>query len=300
MINHALVYESRLNGVIDYIQAHLNEPLSLEQLAEVAQFSPFHFHRIFKGFSGEAPAAMVRRLRVENSIKLLERASRPTISEIALDCGFSSPSDFSRAFKESYGYSPSLHRTGKVAKESKICQEVLRNSSDSYVGMHAVDPADQFRVDILELPETEIAYVRVVGMGKPEKMMSALRRLMDWGTSRGIWPGQRLAAISPDHPDVTPASKYRLDLCMVLPPRFKKDSALSYGVIPGGKYASIHCLGDISKVERAWNHLYLKWLPDSGYEAGNSPALELFRSTKEPEDWSLMDLDCCLPIYQRK
>jgi AraC family transcriptional regulator len=48
-----LEYQHRVNRVVDYIQEHRTEELSLDVLAQVAAFSPFHFHRIFKAVTGE-------------------------------------------------------------------------------------------------------------------------------------------------------------------------------------------------------------------------------------------------------
>lgn len=48
-------YRSRINRVMDYIDIHLDQPLELKSIAEIANFSPFHFHRIFTFLIGETP-----------------------------------------------------------------------------------------------------------------------------------------------------------------------------------------------------------------------------------------------------
>jgi AraC-like DNA-binding protein len=57
-------YRERINRVIFHIEAHLGEPLNLEDLAKVAFLSPYHFHRIIAAFTGEPLAAFIRRLRL--------------------------------------------------------------------------------------------------------------------------------------------------------------------------------------------------------------------------------------------
>ncbi|MEA2026248.1 MAG: AraC family transcriptional regulator [Chloroflexota bacterium] len=57
------VYVERVNAVIDYIEAHLGDDLTVEELAEVAHFSPFHFHRIFSAMTGETLGHFIGRLR---------------------------------------------------------------------------------------------------------------------------------------------------------------------------------------------------------------------------------------------
>src|SRR5512136_1569096 len=90
------VYVSRLNKVIDYIHANLEQPLSLNVLASVAGFSPFHFHRIFKSLVGETLGDYIQRARLEKSANMLLNGPRDNILEIALSCGFSSAAIFSR------------------------------------------------------------------------------------------------------------------------------------------------------------------------------------------------------------
>jgi AraC family transcriptional regulator len=91
-------YAARFNRVLDYIQAHLPEAMDLETLASVACFSPYHFHRLFHGWMGETLHDFIFRLRVERAATQLVYNPGKSITEIALDCGFSSSSTFARAF----------------------------------------------------------------------------------------------------------------------------------------------------------------------------------------------------------
>jgi len=63
MSSHRREYERRVNRVVDYVQAHLADELTLERLAAVAAFSPFHFHRVFVGITGETLSDFIRRAR---------------------------------------------------------------------------------------------------------------------------------------------------------------------------------------------------------------------------------------------
>ena len=98
-------YVARINRVVDYIESHLTEELSLEVLAKVACFSSFHFHRIFAAVTGETLNNFVRRLRVEKAAGQLLANPGKSVTEVALDCGFSGSSAFARVFKESFGMS---------------------------------------------------------------------------------------------------------------------------------------------------------------------------------------------------
>ena len=76
-------YERRINRVIDHVQAHLDGDLTLERLAEVAAFSPFHFHRVFAAITGETLSDFIRRVRLERAAGALTLLPETSIIE---DC----------------------------------------------------------------------------------------------------------------------------------------------------------------------------------------------------------------------
>lgn len=76
-------YIARINRVLDYIEAHLAESLTLEELAAISCFSPFHFHRIFRAFIGETVGQYISRLRLEKAATLLFSAPEKSITAIA-------------------------------------------------------------------------------------------------------------------------------------------------------------------------------------------------------------------------
>src|SRR6202789_2681822 len=117
-------YTQRIDRVIDYIRENLDRPVKLSHLAKVACFSEFHFHRIFGAVSGETLNNFTTRLRLEKAARLL-RYSSQSVTDIALDCGFSSSATFSRAFRSGYDTSPSQFRKSGEIKKSKICKELF-------------------------------------------------------------------------------------------------------------------------------------------------------------------------------
>ena len=81
-------YTRRIDRVIDYLRANLDRPVKLKELAKVACFSEFHFHRIFGAVAGETLNQFTNRLRLEKAARLL-RFSQQSLTDIALECGFS-------------------------------------------------------------------------------------------------------------------------------------------------------------------------------------------------------------------
>jgi AraC family transcriptional regulator len=289
-------YLLRINRVIDYIREHLTEALPLEKLARVAHFSPFHFHRIFRALVGEPVHVFVRRLRLERALFRMQHGPKASLTKIALESGFASSSDFSRAFSQAYGFSPRHFSRERFLQESKIRQDLLANAGYNFGKLPDARNPDGFRVSLVDRPAERIAYVRVIGGYNAEKILGGLNRLLDWGRQSGLFPGVQLVGMSPDDPDVTPMKKYRYDWCLVLPPGVEAGRDVSTGRIPANRFASLHCRGDIEKVDRAWRYLFHAWLPGSGYEPTHDPAMEIYRDSERALDMSEFDLDCRVPV----
>lgn len=96
----------------DYIDAHLNEPITLKQLASEAGYSPWHAAKAFKELTGDAPFDYVRRLRL-SSAALRLRDGDERVLDIALDFQFDSHEGFTRAFHRTFGLSPNKYRQDK-------------------------------------------------------------------------------------------------------------------------------------------------------------------------------------------
>lgn len=100
---------ARLNTVFDYLDKHYMEDLSLDAVSQIAGFSKFHFSRIFKECSGQNFYDYLSYKRIKSAETLLLRPDS-TITEIALQSGFSSISTFNRTFKKVKNCTPSEYR----------------------------------------------------------------------------------------------------------------------------------------------------------------------------------------------
>ena len=95
--------------VLDYVEANLDQPMALVDLAAVAGLSVFHFARVFRRSVGQTPHRYVMRRRVEAARHLLADGGEPII-EVAAACGFVSPNHFATAFRRLAGVSPREYR----------------------------------------------------------------------------------------------------------------------------------------------------------------------------------------------
>jgi len=109
-MNHPEDYVKRILKVLIYIEDHIDEEISIEDLAKVACHSPFHFNRIFHIVTGETAHKYVRRLRLEKAAIKLRYTEQP-VTKIAMGSNYDTPSAFTRAFKQCMGESPKNYRT---------------------------------------------------------------------------------------------------------------------------------------------------------------------------------------------
>ncbi|MGJ0481983.1 helix-turn-helix domain-containing protein [Pantoea agglomerans] len=100
-----------LRRVLEFIETHLDQPLTLAVLAQEAALSEFHFARMFRHTTGEAPHQFVMRRRMDRARTLLERPDL-TLTDISLQCGFHSSAHFSHRFRQVYSMTPSACRRG--------------------------------------------------------------------------------------------------------------------------------------------------------------------------------------------
>src|SRR5437879_9050764 len=103
-------YSRRMHGVLEHIDRHLDDSLELASLAEVAHFSPFHFHRLFAAWMGETLGDYLRRRRIEVAAMRLSSQPRLSVLTAAISVGFGSGEAFTRAFKTRFGCSPTTWR----------------------------------------------------------------------------------------------------------------------------------------------------------------------------------------------
>ncbi len=296
-------YSGRFNRVVDHIQAHLPEPMDLDTLAGVACFSPYHFHRLFHGWMGETIHDFIFRLRVERAAAQLVYNPRKSITEIALDCGFSSSATFARAFRSFHGLSASEWR-----KKRKICKAEGPGEIASSRGRESHDPQREptpvmnLKVDLKPFPPMHVAYIRHVGSFQEdaalfERLFARLRR---WAGPRGLLaaPSAKFLSVHHDNPemDITDVQKLRLDTAITVPEGTQVDGEISKQRLEGGPYAVTRVRIHARQYMEAWDALMSDWLPGSGYQPDDRPCIEIYHNEPEPAPAGLHDVELCLAV----
>lgn len=287
-------YTQRIDRVIDHLRENLDRPFRLQELAEVACFSAYHFHRIFGAVTGETLNDFTSRLRLEKAVRLLKFSKR-SATEIALECGFSSSATFSRSFKAAYGVSPSAFRKAGDLKDSKIRKELFPESA-YILPMTDAEKEKAFPVEIRRFPAWNVAYIRVANSYEGNRVLEAFGELTAWAKSEKVFSDGVLFGMSIDDPEVTPRHLHRYEVCLASSGRFSCPPGISRAKMPARSYAVTRIDGDIRVVATAWDYLFRNWLVRSRYEPEHAPALEIFLEKEKATDWSNFKLDLCLPV----
>ena len=287
-------YVGRVNRVIDHIRANLTGDLCLETLAQVANFSPYHFHRVFKSIAGETLNEYIRRFRVQRAASRLIHNPTLTITEIAVGCGYSSPSTFAREFRRRFGVSASQFRSGGRASLDRFREE-LAERGVVVQSKHSQRTDMVFRVEVREEPERHVAYIRHVG--NYSDIGKALGRLARWAGPRRLMRQEtKVLAIYYDNPDITPVDRLRADACITVPEGTKVKRDIGSMTVPGGLFAVAYVEIDPIQYGEAWDRLMTDWMPESGYQPDERPCYELYLNDprKHPEKKHILEI--CEPI----
>jgi AraC family transcriptional regulator len=309
-------YERRVNRVLDHIRAHRSEELSLEQLAAVASFSPFHFHRVFKSIVGENLREHIQRTRLEHAANALVTRPHVDILEVGLENGFQSASAFARAFKERFGVSASEWRRGCRAlprnegqpdRKTGTAERKASKATSAGDPHPAFEPGDDagdtkeetMDVKVETLPSYRVAYMRYIGPYAPAGISDLWHRMARWAGARDLWSEDRLClGIPHDNPHVTQPAKCRYDAAVVVPQGFTADGDVNVNVleVPGGKYAISRFVGKAWEIGEVWDRLFGEWLPQSGYQPDDRLIFELYRGQAYDAATGNFTCDVCAPV----
>src|SRR3977135_650477 len=150
-------YVARMHRVLEHIDRELDQPLELETLARVANFSPFHFHRLFTAWMGETLGDYVRRRRLEVAALRLVAQPRLAVLQVALSVGFGSTEAFARAFKTRFGSTPMAWRSSQRSNRDQ-----LKSKLDQPLAPQSLNYGNM-KVTIVDRQPTTVAYLRHVG-----------------------------------------------------------------------------------------------------------------------------------------
>jgi AraC family transcriptional regulator len=290
-------YAQRVNLAIDHIVGHLDERLRLQDLSRVAMLSPFHFHRVFQAIVGSTPSDFVNRLRLEKALLMISTTPGLSLTSVALACGFSSPSDFSRSFRRRFGVAPrdfdlDGRRQAQTAELEAIVAQTTR--SPHVERLPSRQNPDRFRVKIRDLPARTVAYIRVDKPYRGDGVVKAAERLVSWAERNGLANGQWLG-YQWDNPKITALDDCRYYVA-VEADRFTAKGELARYRFPAMVVAQLEIRGGLDLEMRGLQWLYGSWLPRSGYVPDDQPCFEAWIGRPFAHGMDYFELHVQLPI----
>lgn len=267
-------YKQRIQSVLNYIEAHVQEDIPCESLVALAGFSKSHFLRVFEAYTGVTVMSYVRGRKLDLAAERL-RNSNDKIAEIAYDYGFESHDVFGRAFKRVYGITPENYRRGRFLLPT----------------FHAVNLALQQKgaeAMIKAKPHTMV-------VTKPAmKLIGIECRFEDGVSSPDLWKQyfdewqQTFGNIA--HLRVEPEKE--IDYALTVD---RDESGYTYFIgievtsvdhvpsgtiarlIPKTKYARFTAIGPVGEsIGRTYDYIFKEWFPSSSFQTAPGPIMERY------------------------
>ncbi|UPY36431.1 AraC family transcriptional regulator [Sediminicoccus sp. KRV36] len=272
-------HSARIARAMAHLAAHPDRTPSLEELADIAAFSPWHFHRAYRSLTGETPAETLARIRLSRAAAALIKSEAP-LTRIAAQAGYGSVAAFTRAFREALGISPGAYRTrtaiGAAIPEEESMQEII----------------------IVQTPAMHLA--ALPHRGSFDAMGPVFDQLSAWAGARGLITAEtRFIGIYPDDPHSVPEAELRSQAALTVPPGTPLAPGMEVVELPALRCARLRYQGPYVELEAIYDRLYGEWLPQSGEEPGLYPVFEEYLNdcrSLPPSEWLT---DILLPLRPR-
>ncbi|WP_323796035.1 AraC family transcriptional regulator [Nisaea sp.] len=293
-------YVERIGRVLDRIADHADTPLKLNELAETAAFSAFHFHRVFRALTGETVQEVVRRVRMSRAAHAL-RIERETVTEAALAAGYGSTEGFARTFRQCFGLPPSIYRTAKAPPPYRpLNTRIHYRPETGSIRLIADRKEHGMQVEIRDIkPDPIIAWRHV---GPYYEVGASFGALSGWVGKHALYPHVTgCFGLSYDDAGSVPEAELRYDACVsaregtpipvdALPENARVDT------LPAGRYACTMLEGSYMGMEDCFHRLLGLWLPESGESLDERPCLECYLN--DPAEVAEVELRTliCIPL----
>jgi AraC family transcriptional regulator len=253
-----------------YIESHLAEPMTLDEIAAIGGVSRFHMVRAFAAATGCPVMRYVRARRLTEAARSLAKGA-PDILSLALDADYGSHEAFTRAFRDQFGTTPEAVRAATCVKQLKLQEPILMDST---------------MLDNLASPRFETAKALLVA-GLAERISC------DNGAAiPGLWHRfhQEVAGIPARIGNVAYGVCCNSDdsgnFDYIAGVEVADFSDLPRGLgrirIPEQRYAVFTHSDHVASIRRTVNTIWNQWLPASGLKAADAPNFERYDETFDP------------------
>jgi AraC family transcriptional regulator len=284
-------YLPAVQSAIKFIEAHLNEEISIQEVASQSGFSQYHFHRIFNAVVGESGKDYIRSRRLAIAADELLQ-SDTSVLELALRSGFESQEAFTRAFKKMFRTTPGAYRKNgqpvSAIRKPEATSELLLHIQGGITmqptivtrpGEAAIGMGDSFiQGQSVEISELWMRFV-------PRMHEIKHRRSYDLGLCMSV------------HPQIQMKAGDKFVYVAAVP--VEKVDEIPEGMvlceIPEATYARFTHKGPILDIKHTVEYIWGTWVPQSGYELRDTPDFELYDERFDPKTGT-GEVDIYVPI----
>lgn len=264
-------YGVRINRALNYAQEKLPAAVELEEVADIAAFSPYHFHRVFMLVVGETFAGFMRKRRLEWAAMELIKTDR-RILDISIDVGYESQESFTRAFRNYFATSP-----GKFRRD-------VRSPQEAFLELKSL-----FEIQLGEFMKPEIVErerVTLIGIQRSYDKPDFSGALSQWqefwsqsdavnATDRNCFYGLSVVPTRTRQKNNCQGTFQYLSAYATADDAVTPDSMIKK-VMPPQKYAKFTFHGPVSGFQSFIMNVWTHYLPESGLEVLELPEIEVY------------------------
>lgn len=254
---------NQIKRSLDYLEAHLEEHLTLQELSDVAHYSRFHYQRLFQMLTGHTVGNYIRLRRMSCASKALLRGDERIIV-LAMKYQYDSPEAFTRAFKKVYGISPSsVRKKGIVMKEFPRLSIQVQLTADTPLSYRLIDSGALY---IKGYQKTFTAEEIVQGKAYPAFWKQIKNELSQLAREQACKEYVGAGSYRSDNPDLYDA----IVGCFT-----EKIEGAIY--IAPCKWCVFQGKGPVSKTLPAlWSRIFLEWFPETSFQHSGAMEIECF------------------------
>lgn len=272
-------YKIRINEVVHFIEENFSKELTIDELAKVANYSKFHFNRVFRKVTNESVYQFIKRVRLERANCYLWRSDM-SIAEIAEKCGFTSASNFSYNYKKHFGLS---------ATDQRI----------SFLEIKDPNYTPDINVDIGKVELGKVVYANHIGK-LDSNIFLEIEKLYEWAFARDVWTCEtQIILIVYDSLYITKPENVRCDICITVPKDKYIPGEYNSMVIPEYKMASssIVCSPQFQYTNKLFDEL-ANWLLNSPFELDGFEYI-VFPKGFAPKEDDILQYSVSTPVKAR-
>jgi len=288
-------YLEIIHSAIDYIEEHLTDEISLQDISGEAGLSPYHFHRIFHGITGNTVSEYIRERRLSLASDDLV-SSKKRIIEISVEYGFESQESFTRAFKKQFGLTPAKYRTNQkhsmLFKKKRLTETGLKHLNGGITMEPKIITKESFKVVGME-GKTTLKNNKIPGLWhKFMRVIGEIKNRINNNVAYGI-----CECVSEfDAKNFNEDTEFTELVCVEVSKFDNIPEGMVGRTLQTQKYAVFTHRGPLTNLRSTYDYIYGTWLKNSGYEIAEADDFEYYDERFNPVSQEDSEFDIYIPV----